>query len=97
MGYGRAAILYRRTQVILEASRQLPAHRRVPHAAFLSGLWWKLLSAQPARILMCLPYLSRIGNGASAKGLYAPGSYTGAVLVLALRVLFPECHVSATL
>ena len=55
---------------------------------------------------MCLPYLSRIGNGASADGLYAPsefhvegfsaGSYTG-VLVLALRVLFPERHVSATL
>ena len=93
LGYGRAAILFRRTQVILEASRQLPAHRRVPHAAFLSGLWWKLLSAQPARILMCLPYLSRIGNGTSAEGLYAPsefhvegfsaGSYTGA-LVLAL-------------
>ena len=107
LGYGRAAILFRRTQVILEASRQLPAHRRVPHAAFLSGLWWKLLSAQPARILMCLPYLSRIGNGTSAEGLYAPsefhvegfsaGSYTGAVLVLALRVLFPECRVSATL
>ena len=93
--------------MILGASRQLPAHRRVPHDVFLSGLWWKLLSVQPARILMCLPYLSRIGNGASAKGLYTPtefhvegfsaGSYTGAVLVLALRVLFPECHVSATL
>ena len=75
LGYGRAAILYRRTQVILEASRQLPAHRRVPHAAFLSGLWWKLLSAQPARILMCLPYLSRIENGASAEGLYAPSEF----------------------
>ena len=110
LGYGRAAILYRRTQVVLEASRQLPAHRRVPHAAFLSGLWWKLLSVQPAppaRILMCLPYLSRIGNGANAEGLYAPstfhveglsaGSYTGAIIVLALRVLFPACHVSATL
>ena len=49
----------------------------------------------------------RIGNCTSAEGLYAPsefhvegfsaGSHTGAVLVLALRVLFPECHVSATL
>ena len=34
LGYGRTATLYRRTQVVLEASRQLPAHRRVPHAAF---------------------------------------------------------------
>ena len=65
------------------------------------------MSVQPARILMCLPYLSRIGNCTSAEGLYAPkefhiegfsaGSYTGAVLVLALRALFPECRVSAKL
>ena len=58
------------------------------------------MSFQPARILMCLPYLSRIG-------LYAPsmfhvegfsaGSYTGATIVLALCVLFPECPVSPTL
>ena len=27
LGYGRAAILYRRTQVVLEASRQLPAQQ----------------------------------------------------------------------
>ena len=106
-GYGRTATLYRRTQVVLEASRQLPAHPRVPHAAFLSGLWWKLLSLQPARILMCLPYFSRIGNSTNAAGLYAPsefhvegfsaGSYTGATIVLALCVLFPERPVSATL
>ena len=93
--------------ITLEASRQLPARRRVPHAAFLSGLWWKLLSFQPARILMCLPYLSRIGNSANAAGLYAPtsfhvegfsaGSYTGATIVIALCCLFPECPVSATL
>ena len=76
LGYGRTATLYRRTQVVLEASRQLPAHRRVPHAAFLSGLWWKLLSVQPARILMCLPYLSRIGNSTNAAGLYAPSPQT---------------------
>ena len=107
LGYGRTATLYRRTQIVLEASRQLPAHRRVPHAAFLSGLWWKLLSFQPARILMRLPFLSRIGNGTNAAGLYAPsmfhvegfsaGSYTGATIVLSLCVLFPECPVSATL
>ena len=107
LAYGRTATLYRRTQVVLQASRQLPAHRRVPHAAFLSGLWWKLLSFQPARILMRLPFLSRIGNSTNAAGLYAPsmfhvegfsaGSYTGATIVLALCVLFPECPVSATL
>ena len=107
LGCGRAATLYRRTQVVLEASRQLPAHRRLPHAAFLSGLWWKLLSIQPTRILMCLPFLSRIGNKTNTTGLYAPvsfhvegfsaGSYTGATIVLALRVLFPGCPVSAVL
>ena len=107
LGCGRAATLYCRTQVVLEASRQLPAHRRVPHAAFLSGLWWKLLSFQPARILMRLPFLSRIGNSTNAAGLYAPtkfhvegfsaGSYTGATIVIALCALFPECPVSATL
>ena len=106
LGCGRAATLYRRTQVVLEASRQ-PAHRRVPHAAFLSGLWWKLLSFQPARILTRLPFLSRIGNSTNAAGLYAPtkfhvegfcaGSYTGATIVIALCALFPECPVSATL
>ena len=58
---GKSLAMNGRTQVVLEASRQLPAHRRVP--AFLSGLWWKLLSVQPARVLMCLPHLSRIGNG----------------------------------
>ena len=56
---------------------------------------------------MCLPYLKRIGNRTSAEGLYAPrechvegfsaGSYTGAVIALALRVLFPECRTSAKL
>ena len=90
LGFGRSTTLYRRVQVTLEAARLLPAHRRLPHTSFLSGLWWKLLSVQPARILMCLPYLSRIGNCTSAEGLYAPqefhiegfsaGSYTGAVL-----------------
>ena len=107
LGYGRAATLYRRTQIVLEASRQVPAHRRVPQAAFLSGLWWKLLSFQPARILMCLPYLERIGNSTIANRLYAPtkfhvegfsaGSYTGATVVIGLCALFPECPISATL
>ena len=105
LGFGRSAVLYRRAQVTLEAARLLPAHRRLPHASFLSGLWRKLLSVQPARIPMCLPYLQRIGNRTSAEGLYAPrkfhiegfsaGSYTGAVIVLAIRVLFPECRTSA--
>ena len=107
LGYGRAATLYRRTQIVLEASRQVPAHRRVPHAAFLSGLWRKLLSFQPARILMRLPYLERIGNRTIAAKLYAPtrfhvegfsaGSYTGATMVIGLCALFPECPISATL
>ena len=99
LGFGRSALLYRRTQVILEAARLLPAHRRLPRVSFLNGLWWKLLSVQPARIL--------IGNSTSAEGLYSPrefhvegfsaGSYTGAVIVLALRALFPDCRTSAKL
>ena len=107
LGYGRAATLYRRTQIVLEASRQLPAHRRVPHAAFLSGLWWKFLSFQPERILTRLPNLMGIGNSTKVARLYAPtrfhvegfsaGSYTGATIVIALCHLFPECPVSATL
>ena len=107
LGYGRAATLYRRTQVVLEASRQVPAHRRVPHAAFLSGLWWKLLSFQPERILKCLPYLACVGNSTEVARLHTPtkfhvegfsaGSYTGATFVIALCTLFPECPVSATL
>ena len=90
LGYGCATTLYRRTQIVLEASRQGPAHRRVPHAAFLSGLWWKLLSFQPARILMRLPFLERIGNSTITSKLCAPtkfhvegfsaGSYTGATV-----------------
>ena len=107
LGYGRAATLYRRTQIVLEASRQVPAHRRVPHAAFLSGLWWKLLSFQRERILKCLPSLMGIGNSTKVARLYAPtkfhvegfsaGSYTGATVVIALCNLFPDCPVSATL
>ena len=57
LGCGRAATLYRKRQIVLQASRQVPAHRRVPHAAFLSGLWWKLLSFQPEPVLKCLPSL----------------------------------------
>ena len=97
LGYGRAATLYRRTQI------QVP----VPHTAFLSGQWWKLLSFQPARILMRLPYLERIGNRTIAAKLYAPtrfhvegfsaGSYTGAIMVIGLCALFPECPISAKL
>ena len=102
LGYGRAATLYRRAQIVLEASRQVPAHRRVPHAAFLSGLWWKLLSFQPERILKRLPSLKGIGNSTKVARLYAPtkfhvegfsaGSYTGATVVIALCNLFPECQ-----
>ena len=49
LGFGRASILYRRTQIMLEAARLLPAHRRLPHVTFLNGLWWKLLALQPGR------------------------------------------------
>ena len=57
LGYGKAALLYQRTQHVLNAARLLPAHRRLPHQAFLSGLWWKLLSLQPLRLIAYLPVL----------------------------------------
>ena len=57
LGYGKAGLLYQRAQHVLQAARLLPAHRRLPHQAFLSGLWWKLLSLQPLRLLAYLPVL----------------------------------------
>ena len=43
--------------------------------SFLSGLWWKLLSVQPARILTRLLFLERIGNRANTAGLYFPANF----------------------
>ena len=107
LGFGRASLLYRRTQIMLEAARLLPAHRRLPHATFLNGLWWKLLALQPERIVACLPNLQPRSRSISATELYCPaefrlegfsaGSYTGAVILLALRRLFPTCRLSAKL
>ena len=45
LGLGKAVLLYQRTQQVLKAARLLPAHRRLPHKAFLSGLWWKIAFA----------------------------------------------------
>ena len=107
LGFGRASVLYRRTQIMLEAARLLPAHRRLPHVTFLNGLWWKLLALQPERVLACLPKMRQRCSSISAAQLYCPtefkvegfsaGSYTGAVIFLALRRLFPECRISAKL
>ena len=103
LGYGKAALMYQRTQQVLKAARLLPAHRRLPHQAFLSGLWWKLLSLQPQRLLACLPALGCLRpveqddpthftvNGFSA------GSYTGAVIALAIRCLWPASQITARL
>ena len=107
LGFGRASVLYRRTQIMLEAARLVPAHRRLPHVTFLNGLWWKLLALQPERIIACLPNLQPSSRSISADELYCPaefciegysaGSYTGAVLFLVLRRLFPTCRLSAKL
>ena len=78
LGFGRASLLYRRTQIMLEAARLLPAHRRLPHATFLNGLWWKLLALQPERIVACLPNLQPRSRSFSATELYCPGSCTHA-------------------
>ena len=103
LGYGKAALLYQRTQHVLKAARLLPAHRRLPHQAFLSGLWWKLLSLEPLRLIAYLPALGCLRpaeqddpthftvNGFSA------GSYTGAVIALAIRCLWPASQITARL
>ena len=90
---------------MLEAARLLPAHRRLPHVTFLNGLWWKLLALQPERIIACLPNLQPSSRSISADELYCPaefciegysaGGYTGAVLFLVLRRLFPRLDISA--
>ena len=59
---------------MLEAARLLPAHRRLPHATFLNGLWWKLLAIQPERILGRLPHLQQSSSTTSADGLFLPQS-----------------------
>ena len=69
LGYGKAVLLYQRTQQVLQAARLLPAHRRLPHQAFLSGLWWKLLSLQPLRLLAC-NRLCKMDGQAQARLLY---------------------------
>ena len=90
-------------QHVLQAARLLPAHRRLPHQAFLSGLWWKLLSLQPLRLIAYLPVLGCLRpaeqedpthftvNGFSA------GSCTGAVIALAIRCLWPASQITARL
>ena len=60
---------------MLEAARLLPAHRRLPHATFLNGLWWKLLALQPERILACLPLLQQSSRSTSAAELYCPAEF----------------------
>ena len=88
---------------MLQAARLLPAHRRLPHQAFLSGLWWKLLSLQPLRLLAYLPVLGCLRPTEQAdpthftvNGLSA-GSYTGAVIALAIRCLWPASQITARL
>ena len=80
---------YQRTQHVLKAARLLPAHRRLPHQAFLSGLWWKLLSVQPLRLIAHLPVLGCLRPAEQedpthfAVNGFSAGSYTGAVIALA--------------
>ena len=100
LGFGRAAVLYRRTQIVLNAARLLPAHRRLPHKALLSGLWWKLLSIQPLQLLAALPMLGFLRQATQptpvhfAVNGFSAGSYTGAVIGLAIRCLWPHCQIT---
>ena len=103
LGYGKATLLYQRTQHVLQAARLLPAHRRLPHPAFLSGLWWKLLSLQPLRLLAYLPGLGCLRPTEEAEpphftvNGFSAGSYTGAVIALAIRCLWPGSQITARL
>ena len=104
LGYGKAAVIYQRAQLVL-----LPAHRRLPHQAFLSGLWWKLLSLQPLRLLAYLPGLGCLRPDVQEDPIhftvngFSAGSYTGAVIALAIRWVLasqsdhsaPRCHCNA--
>ena len=88
---------------MLKAARLLPAHRRLPHKAFLSGLWWKLLSLHPLRLVAYLPVLSCLRPRGQADAIhftvngFSAGSYTGAVIALALRCLWPTSQITARL
>ena len=89
-------------QIVLKAARLLPAHRRLPHKAFLSGLWWKLLSIQPLQLLASLPMrcfrnVTQPAPVHFAINGFSAGSYTGAVIALAIRCLWPRCQVTARL
>ena len=97
------AVLYRRTQIVLKAARLLVAHRRLPHKAFLSGLWWKLLSIRPMQLLAALPTLGFLRQAVQPTPVnfvvngFSAGSCTGAVIALAIRCLWPNCQITARL
>ena len=101
LGHGKAALLYQRTQRVLQAARLLPAHRRLPHQAFLSGLWWKLLSLQPLRLVAHLPVLGCLQPAEQEDPThftvngFGAGSCTGAVIALAIRCLWPASQIRA--
>ena len=103
LGYGKATVIYQRTQLVLKAARLLPAHRRLPHQAFLSGLWWKLLSLQPLRLLAYLPGLGCLRPEVQEDPIhftvngFSAGSHTGAVIALAIRCLWPASQTTARL
>ena len=103
LGLGKAALLYQRAQQVLKAARLLPAHRRLPHKAFLSGLWWKLLSLQPLQLVAYLPVLGCLRPTVQAHPThftvngFSAGSYTGAVIALAIRCLWPVSQITARL
>ena len=75
----------------------------LPHKAFLSGLWWKLLSIQPMQLLAALPMLGYLRQAAQPSpghfviNGFSAGSYTGAVIALAIRCLWPHCQITARL
>ena len=87
---------------VRKAGRLLPAHRRLPHQAFLSGLWWKLLSLQPFRLFACLPVLGCLRPAEQKDPThftdgFSAGSHTGAVIALAIRCLWPASQITARL
>ena len=72
LGFGKAALLYQRTQQVLKAARLLPAHRRPPHKAEMAR---NLLAPIPFRevfviLALFLPQLSFLDGASTQRDLW---------------------------
>ena len=58
LGYGKAALLYQRTQRVLKAARLLPAHRRLPHQSLVEATF---VTAATTYCLLASAWVSSAG------------------------------------